>query len=134
MIHQCVLLIPPLFPKVLLSSRSAASTTESTTSSAVTSTEFKVSLGSSTNFRFLITSARWASLSVLSTVSSTCSSGCASWSVLGSHGPGSLGAGLSLECGWDNLGRQMQKFPQVLDALIGQVPVVMSPGKLFPHK
>merc|ERR1719295_49815 len=74
---------PPLYSQLLLStSWSTTRASESSTSSAITSTEFKVSLRSSTNFRFLITSSRWASLSVLSTVSGTSSSGCSSWSIL----------------------------------------------------
>lgn len=49
-------------------------------------------------------------------------------------GPGSAGLGAAAaQCGRDDLGGQVQIIPQVLDALVGQVPVEVSPGKLLLH-
>jgi len=47
------------------------------------------------------------------------------WPLLLSLGP--------LQGGWHDLLGQVEEVPQVLDALVGQVPVVVAPGKLFPH-
>ena len=53
-------------------------------------------------------------------------------------GPGStsgprpgLSGSLSLEGGGDNLRGQVEVIPQVLDTLVGEAPVVMSPGELL---
>merc|ERR1719264_800925 len=45
-------------------------------------------------------------------------------------GPG-LSGSLSLEGGGDDLWGQVEVIPQVLDALVGEAPVVMSPGELL---
>ena len=45
-------------------------------------------------------------------------------------GPGLPGR-LSLEGGGDNLRGQVEVVPQVLDTLVGEAPVVMSPGELL---
>ena len=50
----------------------------------------------------------------------------------GSTGPGpGLSGRLSLEGGGDNLRGQVEVVPQVLDTLVGEAPVVMSPGELL---
>ena len=46
-------------------------------------------------------------------------------------GPGGLWPGLALQGGWHNLRRQVEEVSQVLDTLVGQVPVVVAPGELF---
>lgn len=46
-------------------------------------------------------------------------------------GSGCLGAGLTAQGRRHNLRGQVEKIPQVLDALIGQVPVEVAPGKLL---
>ncbi len=46
-------------------------------------------------------------------------------------GSGGLGAGLAAEGGGYDLRGQVEEVPQVLDALIGQVPVEMAPSKLL---
>jgi len=45
-------------------------------------------------------------------------------------GPG-LSGSLSLEGGGDNLRGQVEVIPQVLDTLVGEAPVIMSPGELL---
>jgi len=44
-----------------------------------------------------------------------------------------LGLGLdwSLQSGWDDLGGQVQVLSQVVDALVGEVPVKVAPGELL---
>ena len=50
----------------------------------------------------------------------------------GTTGSGSgLSGSLSLEGGGDDLWGQVEVIPQVLDALVGEAPVVMSPGELL---
>ena len=50
----------------------------------------------------------------------------------GTTGSGSsLSGSLSLEGGGDDLRGQVEVIPQVLDALVGEAPVVMSPGELL---
>ena len=52
----------------------------------------------------------------------------------GSGGAGSgLSLGLSLEGGGDNLWGQVEVVTEILDTLVGQAPVEMSPGELFLH-
>lgn len=46
-------------------------------------------------------------------------------------GSGGLWAGLAAEGGGHDLWGQVEEVPQVLDALIGQVPVEMAPSKLL---
>lgn len=48
-------------------------------------------------------------------------------------GSGGLWAGLAAEGGGDDLRGQVEEVPQVLDALIGQVPVEVAPSKLLFH-
>ena len=40
---------------------------------------------------------------------------------------------LTFQRGWDNLWGQMEEVSQVLDTLIGQVPIVVTPSKLLLH-
>merc|ERR1719237_1337003 len=50
----------------------------------------------------------------------------------GTTGPGpGLSGSLSLEGGGDDLRGQVEIIPQVLDSLVGEAPVVMSPGELL---
>ena len=50
----------------------------------------------------------------------------------GGTGPRSgLPGSLSLQGGGDNLWGQVEVVPQVLDTLVGQTPVIMSPGELL---
>lgn len=46
-------------------------------------------------------------------------------------GSGGLGAGLAAEGGRHDLWGQVEEVPQILDALIGHVPVEMAPSKLL---
>ncbi len=46
-------------------------------------------------------------------------------------GSGGLGAGLAAEGGGHDLWGQVEEVPQVLDALIGHIPVEMAPSKLL---
>lgn len=46
-------------------------------------------------------------------------------------GPCSLRAGLAAQSGGNNLGRKVEEVSQVLDTLIGEVPVKVTPGKLL---
>lgn len=46
-------------------------------------------------------------------------------------GPCSLRASLAAQSGGHNLRREVEEVSQVLDTLIGQVPVKMTPGKLL---
>ena len=44
-----------------------------------------------------------------------------------------FGARLPLEGGGDDLGGEVEVVPEVLDALVGQVPVVRPPRELLLH-
>lgn len=48
-------------------------------------------------------------------------------------GSGGLWAGLAAEGGGHDLWGQVEEVPQVLDALVGQVPVEVAPSKLLFH-
>ena len=49
-------------------------------------------------------------------------------------GASSLGTGLPLEGGGYDLWGQVEEVAQVLDTLVGQVPVEVTPRELFSHQ
>lgn len=46
-------------------------------------------------------------------------------------GPCGLRAGLAAQGGWNNLRGKMEEVSQVLDAFIGKIPIIVTPGKLL---
>merc|ERR1719167_1205027 len=98
--------------------RSSKAPTWSSTPEA--SSELETLSGSSSNISLLVTARGSASFPVFAV---GCRSTGASVAWAFRPWPGCLGARLSLKGGGDDLGRQVEEVPQVLDAFIGQVPV-----------
>jgi len=48
-------------------------------------------------------------------------------------GSGGLCSRLTLQCGWDDLWRQMKEIAEILNALIGKIPVIVAPSILLLH-
>ena len=44
---------------------------------------------------------------------------------------GGFKSSLAFECGWDDLGRQVQEVAQVLDSFVRQIPIVVTPCELL---